>query len=81
MTTVPAVPVGLESLPRDDVLFKLLLPKLDINDWLSLQQTSRTFSAILDSFFAVNKDFKVIPPNTLSSQNFHRISQLSTNLR
>ena len=25
--------VGLESLPRDDVLFKLLLPKLDINDW------------------------------------------------
>ena len=33
MTPVPVAPVGLESLPRDDVLFKLLLPKLDINDW------------------------------------------------
>ena len=24
---------NLERLPRDDVLFKLLLPKLDIKDW------------------------------------------------
>ena len=33
MSLVPPVNVGLENLPRDDVLFKLLLPKLDINDW------------------------------------------------
>ena len=40
-----------------------------------------TLSVILDSFFVVNKDLKVIAPYTLSEQNFHRISQLSTNLR
>ena len=40
-----------------------------------------TLSTILDSFFAVNKELKVIPPYSLSSQDFDRISQLSTNLR
>ena len=40
-----------------------------------------TLSVILDSFFVVNKDLKVIAPFTLSERNFHKISQLSTNLR
>jgi len=74
---------NLERLPRDDVLFKLLLPKLDIKDWLSLRQTSKTFSSIMDAFFVVNKELKVPPSYSayLSPNKFHNISHSSTNLR
>lgn len=72
---------SLESLPRDDVLFKLLLPKLDVKDWLSLHQTSKTFSNILDAFFVVNKYLRVSDAHTLSAQTFCRMSHSATNLR
>ena len=58
-----------------------IIHSLLFNWRLSLHQTSMTLSVILDSFFVVNKDLKVIAPFTLSERNFHKISQLSTNLR
>jgi len=77
----PSLASSLESLPRDDVLFKLLLPKLDINDWLALRQTSRTFIKIIDAFFVVNKELKVTPSFSLSPELFQNISHSSSNLR
>ena len=50
---------------------------------LSLRQTSKTFSSIMDAFFVVNKELKVPPSYSayLSPNKFHNISHSSTNLR
>lgn len=77
----PASASSLENLPRDDVLFKLLLPKLDLSDWLALRRTSKTFNQIVDSFFVVNKELKVNPSSPLSPEIFQNICHASTNLR
>lgn len=71
----------MELLPRDDVLFKLILPLVTAEDWLRLLKTCRQLNTLLKSFFITNKTLRITNCPNVGPEEFRILTENATNLR
>ena len=82
MDSVSSSPVfPMELLPRDDVLFRLILPLVRPEDWLSLLKTCRQIKALLKSFLITNRTLQIQNCQTIGPAEFGILTENATNLR
>ena len=71
----------MELLPRDDVLFRLILPLVRPEDWLSLLKTCRQIKTLLKSFLITNRTLQIQNCQTVGPAEFGILTENATNLR
>ena len=81
MDSVSSPVFPMESLPRDDVLFKLILPLVTAEDWLRLMKTCRQINTLLKAFFITNKTLRIANCQNIGPVEFGILTENATNLR
>jgi len=73
--------VSIENLPAEDILFNLIFPRLEPDDWISLSRTNNKLNKILKSFFCTNKTLFISHLSNISPPTFKILTENSSNLR
>ena len=74
--------LSIDTLTMKDVMYKLILPMLNVKDWVNLLDTSKVLREVLNSFFIVNRRLDLSAcTGSISWPEFRRVTEASTNLR
>ena len=74
--------LSIDTLTMTDVMYKMILPMLNVEDWVNLLDTSKVLRKLLNSFFIVNRRLDLSASTTSTSwPKFRRVTEASTNLR
>ena len=81
MDSLSSAVFPMECLPRDDVLFRHILPLVLPEDWLRLMKTCRQINTIVKSFFITNKILNIQHCQNIGAEEFRILTENAKNLR